>query len=830
MPNTVQAAVSGAIGTGLKAGAAIYAGVKDGNARAVTDALAQAVADALATASKSGATIPDLDTVTSAVVGGIKGASAAAALAKAFKAKDKDAIADALSALIGAAGEVIGTTLEQASDDGKETTEPSGGKSGMTPVAKAALSNSKGAALFKALAKISDDAAIAYLADDVGPIVGGGFRAAFKKSAPLSQAVDAGEPAEFVVALASLLTKALKLGAQGVGGTDKNAAAALTLAAKTVKQTLKTLPAAKKLEAAVAAGDARKIKAAYKLLANAVMESVMAALDGTLADPGGVDDEDITGMTLPRPGEDDDDDDGPALAGDDGAVEGATKSAAERLQDEEDRLTTAIAESKKQLLDQTLSPARRKELEATRDKAIKELAEQKMMQQEVEEDAAAFAKMLETSADGGDGDTTTLETLIAQIQKDRQILALVDSMTSMGIGVAAHFFPPMGAALDFKKFAMEVAKAVEHYRALLQWQSDAKDARNAVTVQVHAMLNRVGLEKAAVVEHNMKAAIALISGLGQVLTAVGAHAAPVGAAMTAGAKLAGAALELALQVKSAVEMQTAWSLYRKAAENPADRKAVRKALEQNATLSKYAMVWGALQDGNPLAKAVLKHCNLTDKIIADETANVEGVVKYLEILYQDDPVVLKAMPDTSEWGWPAPKPKLTLRAWNEFLAIAQSDKAKPKMKPGTGGAITGAFGALETARAALEKTAAMRKRVEAFVQSQEELTAQTGAPVTDEAPPTTRGRANATADSGESKRAGALARKLDGLKRTEQQQKEALLAALNDLNDVCTAWQPLTEANEPYGRIEEYAQALSALVEIELRKIGGDPVALSLAA
>lgn len=809
VPPEVVTTVGAGIKIALTGGQAVKA-IMDGRPEDVVAALGASLQQSLALASDLSG-VPGIgiagEAVGMAVLTGPK--AKAFVLAMRIKPVDRDAIKKALADLVDTTmrnmGKAVSLAMDAAAADGaldKGKADQVSDAAALTTggvgsLAKAAASDKPAEALVVALGGIASDCCSAYMPPSYGGIVAQSLGAALTGGVALTAAVRAKDPDAAVAAFTGLLSSGLGVAASRVG--DADVALALGAASKGTAR----LTALVTFRKAVAAGDVDAMEAAARQVIDEALDPVLGAVgEVTLSE----DDADAV--------EDD-------AAGEEGEDEGGkTQEALSETLEQQFQATQrqAIARADA-VIAAGKDPATVEKAKAERDAAVTALLERTVLLNTVASDAADFAEMLDANLDSPeeDGDTRTLEALIATIQRDRKIMQMVDALLGMGVQAAAAFFAPVGIAMDFKTFAVETVKSVAHLRQLVIWKQNAKDARNAVTVQVHAMLSRVGLEEDAVIEHQAKAALALLSAIGNIIATAGAHAAPAGVAIAASAKIGRAALELALTIKSAVEMEMAWRIYQAALANPKDRKTVRNAIQKNPTMAKYALVWGALNDGNPIAQRALKRCGLTDAIIAKESANVQGVVEYLEVLYNDDPVVLRAVPDTSGWGWKAPRPELTLRAWTGFLDLAQK-KGSPKLKPGSGGAITAAFGPLDKAQQALSKAIVVQQKVKILIAAQDsaQIEADVAASAVQQpaAKPATSGRAKAAAAKLAAADALVTARRID------------VTAALAGIAQAAQAFRPVDVKDQPYERIVEWALALAALAQLQARELAGQDVGL----
>lgn len=689
----ISAIVSGSI-YGAIAGGRVVRGIVNKDPKAALDALATAANSALTTAGAATGN-KDLKALTPMVVGVIKTSTQAANFIKAVKEGKEAEIKKALAELLETGIDTIGQGVQTAVSAGVEDEDQAEtinkavelASSAAAELSKAALSDEGKAAKFAAaLGGIANGCCKAYLKpDELGASVGALINTSVGKAGPaLAKSIVAKEPMKVLESLGEIAENSLTVAAAAV--PSEEAKEKLEMAAKQLKASVATLGGAAELITAIKDQKLDDIPKAAQKFFSAVAEQIKESVP-ELAKV------DLSGDS-DKEGEEGKKDD---AAEDDKAPEQDKKVLA--------ALKKTITEQDAKLKEflKVAKPNEKQKEEAKKAAwdlaaAQKELKEFREMRKELDEDAADFLNLTEEDLDDEEGDGTPprkLQDLILQLQKDKKIFQLVETLSSMPLNVAAKFFPPAGAALDFKKFAFEVGKAVQHARALLEWLDNAADAKAAVSVQVHAMLSRVGMEKRQSVEHAINAALSLTAAVGQVVTTVGAHAAPVGVAITAGARAGESLAALAKVGIDQAEMARGWQKYQEALKNPGSRKAARRALQENPTLAKYSLAWGALEGGDAIAKSALKKCGLTAAVLSQKDANVKEVQRFLEVMYSEDVVVLRAVPKKQAW-YPSNRPALSFRSWTAFLGKAVTD-AKPPVVKGSGGAVSEAFAVLEDA-------------------------------------------------------------------------------------------------------------------------------------
>ena len=191
----------------------------------------------------------------------------------------------------------------------------------------------------------------------------------------------------------------------------------------------------------------------------------------------------------------------------------------------------------------------------------------------------------------------SMESLIAEMQRQQKIYDLAKAIVTGGIGAVEKFVPGLSAASAGTKTIFAFVAALQKGRQLLDWFRNQADAKVAVTVQYEVMMNRYGLAAEQAVVAGVQVLTAAIDTVGKAMQLAGALA-PVGIAISAAATITENSMDIMVKVTTAAKMRSAWSVYQKAIANPQDRKAAREALRANPTLAKYALVWGAVVDGN----------------------------------------------------------------------------------------------------------------------------------------------------------------------------------------------------------------------------------------
>lgn len=267
-----------------------------------------------------------------------------------------------------------------------------------------------------------------------------------------------------------------------------------------------------------------------------------------------------------------------------------------------------------------------------------------------------------------------IETLMAEIKRNEKIYGIAKAITTGGIGVVAEFVPGVGVAKVATQMCFAFAEAYKKTKQFKTWYDNTKDASAAATVQLDAMMNRYGLAKSQMLEKDAAALLSAIKLVGEAMKLAG-HLSPVGYAISAAATGTEALMGAATAVMEKREMANAWATYKEYLANPRDRKLARQALRENPTLAKYAMAYGAVVEGNAIALAAMERCGLNEKTLSQPSANVGKVVAYLELVYKDDPKLLREMPEGTNWY--SGTPELTLESWGRLVQAAKTKAVPP---------------------------------------------------------------------------------------------------------------------------------------------------------
>jgi hypothetical protein len=336
------------------------------------------------------------------------------------------------------------------------------------------------------------------------------------------------------------------------------------------------------------------------------------------------------------------------------------------------------------------------------------------MEGKLEEESKAFQALL-AGAETGDeeGELQTIEAVILKIKQDQMIVDLIQSLIKLPAQAAAMFLPQASIAISAIDLCFKIGAAIQHYVALAEWRDNLDNARSAMSVQVEAMANRVGLASLQAIDATVQVLNQGATLMAQITAATGDIVAVSGGQFTAAPgkilSAVGTGIEVAVSVESAlwstglkiaskIELAKGWKQYQAALKNPKDRKAVRKAIRSNPTLAKYVIAYGAVEEKNPVALDVMRKCGLSAEVLSRPSANAQKVVALLETLCPEDPVLMHAIPVPKDWH--PGEAELNSVSVATFFAVAEKEA---KLKKGQGRPVVHAVTELDDRRAQYDK-------------------------------------------------------------------------------------------------------------------------------
>ncbi|MEI7461366.1 MAG: hypothetical protein WCK15_18310 [Pirellula sp.] len=324
-----------------------------------------------------------------------------------------------------------------------------------------------------------------------------------------------------------------------------------------------------------------------------------------------------------------------------------------------DVLLTSLGETAKEVSDKIEENLKKAEEE--KQKALDELEVAEILA----EANADVAEMSEAQKAGAEA--SSIDRLIAKMEKDRFIMQAAVSIIEGGTAFLAKFVPALGAASAGVKMAANMVAAGQRAQQLYAWVESKRDFEAAQNELTSSAQNFVKNQRDQFAHYSIQCAFKAAELIGGILN-LGGISAAAGTGVTAVAS-AGASLENIIYEhfkKRALEV--AWSKTVASFKNPGNRKLGLEVRSQNPTLAKYSIAWGAVVKGDPLARNALRACELNEATLRDEKTNVNKVVDYLEKFYQDDDKLYREIETQAKW---VPQEiTLTLRSWSKIKRLA----------------------------------------------------------------------------------------------------------------------------------------------------------------
>lgn len=309
----------------------------------------------------------------------------------------------------------------------------------------------------------------------------------------------------------------------------------------------------------------------------------------------------------------------------------------------------------------------RKELEAAQ-KEADEKAMREEAQELLDEADADLSELSEAQLSGAEA--SSIDKLIAKIEKERLVLELAVQITSGGASFLAQFVPALGAVSVGIKLAAQMHAAGKRAEHLYYWMQNQDDLSRAQSGLSSAAQNFVR-NQAQQLAHYAAQAVFAATQLAAKIAELSGVAAPIAKGIEAGAVAAASLEEIIYKNVRAEELETAWKITVKALRNPSNRRLGLEARKLNGSLAKYTIAWGAVVKKDPLARNAMKSCNLNEAALNNPDSNVDKVVQYLETLYVDDPQLYREL-ETAP-AWVSDDLSLSLSDWTRLKRRASAE-------------------------------------------------------------------------------------------------------------------------------------------------------------
>lgn len=239
-----------------------------------------------------------------------------------------------------------------------------------------------------------------------------------------------------------------------------------------------------------------------------------------------------------------------------------------------------------------------------------------------------------------------IEKKIQELERSMKAIDWSIKLSKMAFDVAAKFIGPLAIGGSLIKLIENTAKATARACDAAQFLDSRQDMLRAASPYSSAVANFVHNSRVQAAHYSVNAALDGLNMAGAIVETLGYASGPgalagvvAGKIMQAAANI-GQAIEAVLyEIGKRVDLEKAWKFYRQALSRPENRKMGLKALHNNPTLAKYATAWGAVVKHDVLVTDFIRKTGLTAESLRDPKAEVDQVVKYLELRMPDDNVV-----------------------------------------------------------------------------------------------------------------------------------------------------------------------------------------------
>ena len=277
-----------------------------------------------------------------------------------------------------------------------------------------------------------------------------------------------------------------------------------------------------------------------------------------------------------------------------------------------------------------------------------------------------------------DMEMKSISKMIEKLKKDKDIMLNASKIGSAGINISRQFVEGLATGATIKAFVSSLTAAIDRAMAVKKWEESSQEALNAVSPYYSSIQNFLKNQKEQYQHHTIKSAILLL----QIASTFSKISMPVvGGVLEKGLRLAATLEDLTYSVYKKVELERAWSVSKKALEQPENRKLNLQARSLNPTLAKYSIAYGAVIQKDVIAMEAMNKIGLDRETLEQPDAKVGQVKSFLELTYSEDNKILKAYKPDSGWLGSLPARILEMKNWATIIHIAENDGDLKKETP-----------------------------------------------------------------------------------------------------------------------------------------------------
>lgn len=259
-----------------------------------------------------------------------------------------------------------------------------------------------------------------------------------------------------------------------------------------------------------------------------------------------------------------------------------------------------------------------------------------------------------------------IDRAIANTSQLRARAEMINGITSAGTAIVASVIPGTGAVVAAQAVAYDIyclSRAVTTHNKWVDSMEVAFRAGSAYSPAIEKTLTNARIT----LSHK---SVKLVLDSLKLGNEIGRCFDPTGTTtiISSSLTMASALVDYGYKMQKEAEITNGWNAYKKARDNPANRKAARAALRLNSTLAKCCIAYGACMAKDPAAIEAVRISGLSPAVLADDKDVCKRLVSYLENEMNEDPIVMHVERQPKKWQ--PGKPELTPSSWFETKTAA----------------------------------------------------------------------------------------------------------------------------------------------------------------
>lgn len=289
-----------------------------------------------------------------------------------------------------------------------------------------------------------------------------------------------------------------------------------------------------------------------------------------------------------------------------------------------------------------------------------------------DDEMADYENQLTLIDEGGisAAEQSSIEKLIAQISKDRQVLSIVskiggtlESLGGQAIGIAGsateevtdkligEVMGPVKAAKLIMELAMNVKRAADRQILFKKFQKNLERSRTSVSAMSSTIQGFLNNKKEQIAFRDIEIALQIVEIAGTILGSIPEpFTMALGKTINAVNAAAQQTAKVSEMIYNEVKLAQGWKVTKLALNNPSDRALGLSALKVNPTLGMHALAWAGMekQPPDPIARMVMDSLGLNEVTLA-VSGTQSKVRQYLELVLDEDRKLVDKSKIETEW-------------------------------------------------------------------------------------------------------------------------------------------------------------------------------------